>query len=193
MRDRVFFPLAGLLVLMMVGLALQPGIGRLPTGAVAGDGINYKRIVIDGSYLNKIIAGGEARTRLLRTDAGGYVLQIEAEAGMLADAPELGPHFRLAPDIELQLAGKKIRCTVRARPAEDRGAMQMQANYSAGRTGESGWQVFNLQPGFADFSFEYKLPPVSGEQGVDYFAIRPVVPEKRRVMLVERVIIEQMP
>ena len=74
MRDRIFFPLAGLLVILMVFLALQPGIGRLPTGAVAGDGVNYDRIVIEGRYLNKVIAGGDARTKLLRTPESGYIL-----------------------------------------------------------------------------------------------------------------------
>ena len=87
MRDRIFFPLAGLLAILMVFLALQPGFGRLPTGAVAGDGVNYDRIVIEGRYLNKVIAGGDARTKLLRTSERGYILQIEAEALALAAAP----------------------------------------------------------------------------------------------------------
>ena len=193
MRDRIFFPLAGVLVLLMVFLGLQPGIGRLPSGPVAGDGTNYDRIVIEGEYLNKVIAGGDARTRLLRTQDRGYVLQIDAEAGVLADAPELGPHFRLAPDIEVQFSGRRIRATVRMRPADDQGAMEAQANYSAGRVGESGWQTFALQPGFTDFSFEYDVPLTSGEQGVDYFAVRPVVPEKRRSLLVERITLERLP
>ncbi len=193
MRDRIFFPLAGVLVILMVFVALQPGIGRLPTGAVAGDGISYDRIVIEGRYLNKVIAGGDARTRLLRTPERGYVLQIDAEAGALLEAPELGPHFRLAPDIEVQFSGRKIRATVRARPAPDQGAMRIWANYSAGRAGESGWQTFSLQPEFTDFTFEYQVPVMSGEQGVDYFGIRPVVPEKRRGILVERITLERLP
>lgn len=193
MRDRIFFPLAGLLVGLMVFVALQPGIGQLPTGAVAGDGVNYDRIVIEGRYLNKVIAGGEARTRLLRTQDKGYVLQIDADADALADAPELGPHFRLAPDIEVQFSGRKIRATVRARPADDQGAMEIKVNYSAGRVGESGWQVFALQPGFSDFSFEYDVPVVSGEQGVDYLAVRPVVPAKRRSIFIESIVLERLP
>lgn len=193
MRDVLFFPLAGTLVLLMVFLGLQPGIGRLPTGAVAGDGINYDRIVIEGRYLNKIIAGGDARTRLIRTPDKGYMLRIEAEADALADSPELGPHFRLAPDIEMQFSGQRIRCTVRVRPAEEQGAVEAKASYSAGRAGESGWQTFSLEADFADFSFEYDVPEVVGEQGVDYVAVRPVVPEKRRAILVERITLERLP
>lgn len=193
MRDRIFFPLAGLLVIMMVFLALQPGIGRLPTGAVAGDGINYDRIVIEGDYLNKAIAGGDARTELVRTPGGGYVLEISAAVDALNDAPELGPHFRLAPDIEMQFADRNIRVTASIKPADERGAEEVKLNYSAGRAGESGWRTFPLQAGFSDVTFEYKVPPPTGEQGVDYIAVRPVVPDKQRGILVERITLERLP
>lgn len=191
MRDKIFFPLAALLMILMVFLAIQPGIGRLPDGAMAGDGVNYERIVIDGPYLNKVIAGGDAITRLVR-DGPDYLLYIETEAGALADAPELGPHFRLAADIETQFAGRKIRVTVRARPADMRGAEKIQVNYSAGRVGESGWQAFDLQRGFSDVSFEYDVPPIQGDQGVDYIAIRPIVPDKSRALIVERIVFERI-
>lgn len=191
MRDKLFFPLAALLVAIMVAVALQPGIGRLPTGAVAGDGLNYGRITIEGAYLNKVVAGGDAVTRLVR-DGQTYLLYIEAGAGALPDSPELGPHFRLAADIELQFSGRRVRATARVRPADARGAEQVQLNYSAGRVGESGWQVFELQPGFTDVSFEYDVPALQGEQGVDYFAIRPVVPDKTRALVVERIIFERL-
>ncbi len=193
MPDRIFFPLAGALVLLMAFLGIQPGIGQLPSGPVAGDGVNYDRIVIDGAYLNKVIAGGEARTKLLRTRDRGYVLQIDAAADALEAAAELGPHFRLAPDIETQYSGRRIRVTVRARPSGEPAAAQVQVNYSAGRVGQSGWRVFELKPGSAYYSFEYTVPVMSGEQGVDYIGVRPVVPEGRRGVLVDAVIVERLP
>lgn len=193
MPDRIFFPLAGALVLLMVFLGIQPGIGQLPSGPVAGDGVNYDRIVIDGTYLNKVIAGGEARTKLLRTQDRGYVLQIDAAADALEAAAELGPHFRLAPDIETQYSGRRIRVTVRARPSGEQAGAQVQVNYSAGRVGQSGWRVFELKPGSAYYSFEYTVPVMSGEQGVDYIGVRPVVPEGRRSVLVDAVIVERLP
>lgn len=191
MRDRIFFSLALLVVLGMVGIAIWPGLTRMPEGPVAGDGQNYDRIVIEGQYLNKVIAGGEARTELVRDD-GDYLLYIEAAAGALADDPEAGPHFRLASDLEFQFSGMRVRCTVRMRPTETRGAMQARVNYLAGRAGQSGWQTFDLRPEFEDFSFVYDVPVNIGEQGFDYFAIRPVVPEKSRGMLVERIIFERL-
>ncbi len=192
MKDRLFFPLTILLVGMLIWLALLPGIGRLPSGAVAGDGVNYNQIIIADEYLNKVIAGGDALTRLERSASGAYVLYIEVAAGALTEAPELGPHFRLAGDIEMQMAGQRIRVTARVRPAPDRGAMQVRLNYSTGRAGESGWQALALQPDFTDVSFEYDVPPITGETGVDYLAIRPEVPEKVRAILIEKVVIERL-
>ena len=45
---------------------------------------------------------------------------------------------------------------------------------------------------FQDVSFEYILPPrnVGSEQGYDYLAIRPEVPEKQRAVYVQSVIFE---
>ncbi len=192
MKDRIFFPLALLVAAGMVGIAILPGVGRLPSGAVTGDGQNYNEIAISGAYLNKVVAGGDAETRLIDGPNGRKQLYIEVQAGTLEDAPELGPHFRLAADIEVQFSGYTIRCTVRARPADTRGALQMEANYSAGRAGESGWQVFDLQSGTQVFSFEYDVPLVEGDRGVDYFGVRPVVPDKSRGLIVEEVKFERL-
>jgi hypothetical protein len=192
MRDRFFFPAALVLVAMMIFLALRPGIGALPTGPIAGDGAHYDKITIEGAYLHKIYAGGNAKTALVEGEDGLSVLYVDADFGALRDEPELGPHFRLAADLETQFAGTTVRITARVRPADDRGAMQFAMNYSAGRVGESGWKIFDLQPGFADFTFDYDIPYVEGDQGVDYFGIRPIVPDKSRAILLERVTFERI-
>ncbi len=192
MRDILFFPGAFILAVAMVWLAILPGFGRLPVGAVAGDGQNYDRIVIEGPYLNKIIAGGDARSELRRLDNGSYELLLAHQAGSLKDAPELGPHFRLAADIEQQLQSRRIRVIVRARPADDQGSEALLVNYSAGRSGESGWQRLPLQSGFSEVSFEYAVPPRGPEQGVDYLGLRAEVPQKSRGVIIDRVIIERI-
>lgn len=192
MRDRLFFPAALVVVGLMVFFAIRPAIGALPTGTVAGDGTYYDKIVVEGDYLHKIYAGGNAKTELIDGPDGERLLLIQADTGALRDEPELGPHFRLAADIEIQFAGQTIRTIVRARPADDKGAMQLAVNYSAGRVGESGWKIFDLKPGFEDFSFDYDVPMIEGDQGVDYLGIRPVVPEKSRAIVIERVTFQRI-
>lgn len=192
MRDIWFFPAAGALVVLMVLVSVLPGLGNLPTGPVTGDGTNYNRITVSGEYLNKVLAGGDATTELVRGKKGQRLLHIEAEAGALRPEAEAGPHFRLASDMELQFSGHRIRCTVRARPADVRGALQIALQYSVGREGDSGWQILDLSPDFTDVSFTYDVPAIRGDQGFDYFGIRPVVPQKSRGILVESVTFERL-
>ena len=192
MRDKWFFPAAGGFAALIVIVSLLPGLGNLPSGPVTGNGKNYDRITVAGDYLNKIVAGGDAITELVRGEDGQRLLYIEAEAGALRLEADAGPHFKLASDMELQYAGQRIRCTVRVRPADDRGALQVALEYSVGREGDSGWQLLDLQPGFSDVSFIYDVPELRGEQGFDYFGIRPVVPQKARAILVERVTFERL-
>lgn len=187
MSDRIFFPLITLLAIALVGLALQPAMGALPSGPVSvGDG-NYSVVTVDGLQLNRMEAAGESQIDLVRDDGEPH-LRIETLAGRLPDDPLRGPHFPLEADLEVQFAGHALTVEIRARPGETRGATQMMVNYSTGRDGESGWQVFDLQPDWQRFSFTYDVPIKTGANALDYLAIRPVTPDKSRVLLVERVV-----
>ncbi len=192
MGDRVFFPLALVIAGLIVFVAVRPALGALPTGPVSvGDG-QYNTVIVEGNQLNRIEGGGEARIELVQSTEE-TALQIETAAGTLSGDPRLGPHFPLAADLERQFSGFEMAITVRARPGEPPGATQMMVNYSTGREGESDWQVFELKPEFDDYRFVYKVPVKTGENGLDYLAIRPVTPDKTRNLLIERVIFERGP
>jgi hypothetical protein len=45
--------------------------------------VNYNEITVSGDYLNKIVAGGDAVTRLIDGSNGRKQLYIEVEAGVL--------------------------------------------------------------------------------------------------------------
>lgn len=186
MPDKLFFPLTALLAGLLVLLALQPAFGALPNGPVSVGDMNYAEVAVSGDDLNRIVGGGEAEIELVRGGDPTH-LRIETVAGMLSDDPLLGPHFPLAADLEVQFSGFSVTIEVTAKPGESRGATQMMVNYSTGRDGESGWQVFDLQPGWESFSFTYDVPVKSGENALDYLAIRPVTPDKSRTLLVSEV------
>lgn len=185
-RDIFFYPAAALLAAGLVVLALSPAFGALPSGPVSvGDGA-YDTVLVAGEQLNRMQPGGDAGLALLGTGPAS-AMEITITADTLSDDPQLGPHFPLAADLEVQFAGYEMAITVRAKPGAMRGATQMRVNYSTGRNGESGWQVFDLKPGYDDYTLTYRVPVRTGEQGLDYLAIRPVVPDKSRTLLVERV------
>ena len=178
MSDRLFFPIILAVAAVMVYLALQPDADCAPTGPVGGADTDYSEVRVEQCNLRRIIAGSSADIELIG-DEGQRYLSIESGSGPLQDGPEFGPHFRLASDLETQFAGFTVRVTIRARPAPDRGAMAFEANYSAGKAGQSGWKSFDLQPDWQDYVFEVRVPRASG-QGVDYLGIRPIVPDKTR-------------
>lgn len=191
MSDRIFFIVAALAGAFMVTLALLPGMNALPAGPVSGGNTDYSRIEISGTQLNRMVAGGESIIELQRV-GGETVLYIEADAEALPDDPLRGPHFVLATDLETVFAGRKLRITVNARAADRYGAQGINLNYALGNAEASGWEEFVMTKEFQDVTFEYDLPTknVGAEPGYDYLAIRPVVPEKQRAILVRSVVLE---
>lgn len=186
MKDRLFYPLALATALVIISAAIAPGLGALPTGSISGGGTDYSEIIVEGDDLNRIIGGGESKIELLN-DGAKRALRIEVRAGTLPDAPELGPHFRLAADIENVFSGKTVEIIMRVKPSSRYGAMRFVANYSTGKNGESGWTEFALKPEYDDYTLIYDVPLRGAEQGVDYLAIRPVTPEKTRAIEIERI------
>ncbi|WP_139792374.1 hypothetical protein [Henriciella litoralis] len=191
MSDKIFFFGAFLVAILLVTLALLPGMNQMPTGPVSGGNTDYTRIEISGDQLNRMVAGGASDISLERVD-GQTVLRIEVEADTLSEDPLRGPHFVLAADLETVFADRKLKITVRARAADRYGAEGIRINYAVGNAESSGWQDFGMTREFQDVSFEYILPPrnVGSEQGYDYLAIRPEVPEKQRAVYVQSVIFE---
>lgn len=177
----------------MVLLGLAPAMGQKPSGPVSGGGTDYRRIEVSGQQLNRIVAGGEADIELTRAD-GMTVLKIGAEVDKLSEDPVQGPHFVLAPDLEVAFAGRPIRVTVNARAADKYGAETMRLHYWVGSGEGSGWEEFPLTRTFTDYSFVYETPPrnVGTDPGYDYIAIRPLVPEKERAVFISSVVLEPL-
>lgn len=173
MNDRIFFPLALLVAISLVWLAIwEPG-AALPDGSVSGAATDYRVIRVAGPDLNRFEAGPAARKRVSQ-GADGLVLTVSATDASFARDPEGGPHFRLAPDIEAAFSGRLVRVNVRARSAGSAGATAFEMAYSTGPEGRSRWQRFDLTPSFANYAFDYEVPAGQAGLGVDFIGIRPV-------------------
>ena len=191
MTDRLFFATAFLAAVALVGLALLPGLNQRPSGPVSGGGTDYKRIEVSGDQLNRVVAGGDAEIDLVEVN-GQTVLRIGAKAGVLAPDPLMGPHFTLAPDLEVAFAGRQIKVTVTARAADKYGASGVRLNYLTGTGDDSGWQELPLTRQFEDVSFVYRPPErdESTDPGYDYIAVRPQIPEDRRAVFISSLVFE---
>jgi len=191
MRDRIFFPLILIVAAAMIFLSLRPGASALPSGPWSGAGSDYKVLTLSGVQLARIVAGGDADIDVIGSGERA-VVRIEALAGMLTADPVRGPHYKIAPDLENVFSGNTLRITVRAKPGEKRGAQQFEVNYSAGKVGDSGWQLFDLGLEADDYTFDYDVPVKLGDAALDYIGIRPVVPDKTRSLDIERITIRRI-
>lgn len=191
MSDRIFFIAALALAVFMVVLGLVPGMNALPAGPVSGGGTDYQRIEVSGEQLNRMVAGGDSDIALEGSGRQAN-LRIEVTEGTLSDDPLRGPHFILDRDLENVFADRELRITVRAKAADRYGAEALRLNYALGNAAESGWEEFTVTREFQDIVFTYTLPAKNegSEPGYDYLAIRPVVPEKQRAILIQSVVFE---
>jgi hypothetical protein len=188
MRDRHFFPLAAILAGAFVFTALQPFADRCPRGPASGGGRNAEDITIAGREFCRFVPGNFDGLALIEpADGAPPVLRITRLATDTYEDPRVGPNLPLAEDVEYALESREVEVVINARSAGDFAASEFEANYFARPEGESGWQKRALTSEFQDYSFTYKTPSRGDSEGRDYVGIRPVAPDKRRVMEVRSV------
>lgn len=194
MRDFLFFPLAGALASAFIFVAANPFASRLPTGPVSGGGRNALDVTVEGSELNRFVVGPTAGVKfdLIQPDGGKTFLRIDRQASAQYEDPRLGPHLVLAEDLEFALESRPIEVVIEARSVGDFPATQFEANYFAKTESESGWQSFTLTREFQPYTLTFFTPKRGREEGYDYVGIRPVSPDKHRVMDVRLVEIKSV-
>lgn len=191
MPDKIFFPLILLGALGMIWVATLRAVDSCPSGSVSAANTNYITITIAGTQLNRFIPGQTLDMTSCKAD-DNYILGLRARTREFPASPDIGPHFRLAPDIEFAFSDRNIKVTVRARATAQEGANAFEANYFTGPEGTSGWHQFVLTDTFTDYTFDYGVPTASRDQGVDFLGIRPIFAEGASGFEIESVTFEKL-
>lgn len=183
MRDHLFFPASAIIAAAFVFVAVDPYAERLPSGPVSGGGRDAQDVTVSGVELNRFIVGesGGATLDLIQPEGGAALLRVDRQAGDYGD-PRLGLHLMLAEDLEYALESRPIEVVIEARSVGDFAASQFEVNYFAKVDGESGWRQFDLTREFQPYTLTFHTPRRGREEGYDYLGIRPVAPDKHRVM-----------
>lgn len=183
MRDHLFFPASAILAAAFVFVALDPYAERLPSGPVSGGGRDALDVTVSGVELNRFIVGetGGATLDLMQPEGAAAFVRVDRQVSDYSD-PRLGPHLMLAEDLEYALESRPIEVVVEARSVGDFAASQFEVNYFAKVDGESGWRQFELTREFQPYVLTFHTPRRGREEGYDYLGIRPVTPDKHRVM-----------
>lgn len=187
MRDRFFFALAAVVAGAFVFTALRPFDERPPRGPWSCGGCpDVTDVTLSGRELHRFLPGNFDGIEIVDT-AEGPILRITLLAEEVYLDPRSGPHIMLAEDLEYAFESRPIEITIEARTTADDGASRFEANYFAKPEGESGWHAFDLTATFQPYAFVFDAPVRGATEGNDFLGIRPVVPEKRRVMEVRSV------
>ena len=171
LSDRVFFPLMLLAAISMVFVAARRPAPTCPSGSVSVSNTYYKVIPLTGHQLNRFVTNEHVQKTdcNLETD---YVLALTTAANKIyPESPDIGPHFRLAPDIESVFSGNQIKLLIEARSREKDASFEV--NYFAGPEGSSGWKRYELNQTYQQYIFDYRVPTASQDSGVDFLGIRP--------------------
>ena len=188
--DKIFFPLILLSILGMIWLATLRQAEICPTGSVSAAHTDYVTIKISGSQLNRFMPGQGLEMAPCQANTD-YVLNLRAKTADFPATPDTGPHFRLAPDIEVALSNQNIKVIIRARASTQTGAKAFEANYFTGPEGASGWQKFALTETYQDHVFDYAVPAANKDRGVDFLGIRPMVEAGANGFEIESVTLER--
>jgi len=188
MRDRLFFPLAFILASAFIFMALQPFAERRPSGPVSAGVGNAEDITVKGAELHRFLPGDHDSIDVIPASGEQPVLvRLTRQASEDYLDPRVGPHMVLAEDIEFAMQNRKIQIDIEARSAGDFAASRFEANYLAKAEFESGWKGFDLTPEFKVYSFVFDAPLRGETLGNDFIGIRPVAPDKHRMMDVRSV------
>ena len=160
----------------MIWLATLRQADICPSGSVSAAHTDYVTIKISGSQLNRFMPGQGLEMADCQASTN-YVLKLRAKTSDFPTTPDTGPHFRLAPDIEVALSKQNIKVIIRARASAHAGAKAFAANYFTGPEGASGWKKFALTDTYEDHMFDYTVPAANQDRGVDFLGIRPLVEE----------------
>ena len=185
LSDRVFFPLAFTVAIAMIVTAAWRPPQTCPSGSVSVSSTYYKVIELSDKQLNRFFESEYTAKSPCSTDPG-YVLALTTPAGSTyPPSPDVGPHFRMAPDIEAVFSGNQLKIIIEARSSSEAPALEL--NYHSGPEGTSGWERFDLTPEYRQYIFDYKVPKASQGQGVDYFALRPFRSETDQTVEIRKV------
>jgi hypothetical protein len=188
MRDRLFFPLSATLAAAFVFMAIQPFADRPPRGPLSAGGRNVEDVTMQDRELYRFLPGNFGGLQIIKPkDGQPTLLQITRQAEQTYENPQYGPHVIIASDIELAFEGRTVEVIIEARSAGEFPASRFEAFYQASPDGGSGWIGFDLTPEFAPYTFQFNTPPRGPVESYDWFALRPVAPDKERTMEVKSV------
>lgn len=174
MKPSLFYPIAFIAILALLGSALYPGVVQQRDLRDRMEQIEARGFRIDGEGLNGFqkIEGVD----FLVSEPGAFTrVRIIAlqERILPLDGVGVGAFISIPPPVADLFAGRPIVVTINAKASRAAPSEQYSAAYLAVGSGERDWHHFNPNPSkHTDFEFEYTPPDRRNPDGA-YICIWP--------------------
>lgn len=170
LKDRFFYPLAALIVAVMIGFALSFGDRvELTDCEIWASGYTMQ-----GEDLGRLTAqpGTQAIFVAAAGDEPAYArLTSTAARASLPKGP--GVFAPLGPYYERAFATRNLRMTVTARASRLNGLESFDIGYFSAGSGDSGWSRERLTSEWKDYTIEHRLGGLTDAQGIDHASVWP--------------------
>ncbi|GLQ21083.1 hypothetical protein ACFFUB_07025 [Algimonas porphyrae] len=174
--DRIFYPLAAMVIIAMVGLALSfAGNTPLSDQDIVNEGLS----LTGPDLLALTISPGSNGTYV--EEGGGY-MRLSQFTPKGEGPASIGVFLTLGPDYERAFSGRRLRVTLRARAPRIDALEQFESAYYPMESRRSDWFQFNLGPDWQDYTFDFMPPITDNPPNVDLLAIFPGVAGESRQM-----------
>lgn len=186
-RDRFFYPLIAILVVVIVSIAMLPSCRE----DLSDKEIRTQGYVVQGDDLALIQASpGTTVVVVGKTPNEPAFVTASAHLSRQAAPASAGVFATLGSDYERVFAGKTLKMTLTARQGDPNPTDAFRMGYFTAGPGDSGWKTFQLSPEFQDYSFTFAPPLPNAEPDLDYFGVWPDEDGQQREMDISRFKVE---
>lgn len=170
MRDLYFYPLAIVVIALIIGVSLSVGDYERPTDAqIKQSGYNIAdedltRLTASEGTNYEYVGATQGSPAFARLWTHQNKDNVGASAGVFAP---------LNSDYERAFAGERLRMIITARQSQSNPLEGFEAGYFTAGAGDSGWKTFSLTREWADYEFEFQPGFPKADPDIDYFGIWP--------------------
>lgn len=170
LKDLFFYPLAALIVVVIIAVCLSFGERIDFTDCEIWD----KGYTMSGEDLVRLTAQPGTQAVFVAA-AGGEpaYARLTSTAAHESLPSKPGVFAPLGPQYERAFAANKLRMTVTARASRVNPLETFDIGYFSAGSGDSNWERHTLTPDWSDYVLEYSLKALTERQGLDHASIWP--------------------
>ncbi|MEP1229238.1 MAG: hypothetical protein ABJG88_01040 [Litorimonas sp.] len=187
LKDVFFYPLAGIIIALIIGGALSLGNHDVLTV----NDIRQQGFTVEGPDLAGLTAApGTNYEYIAATPNDPALARLVTTLARDVAPPSPGIFAALNPNYEAAFSQQTLRLTITARSSAKEGLAEFDMAYFTAGSGDSGWKRQTLTSEWAEYSFDFTTGAVKGEGDLDYFSIWPGITGEPLMMDVKRMRID---